>query len=306
MAHPTTTPSDAERELGILADALKQGNCTLFLGAGVHAPPPPGSEFEYPEGHRPLLGKSLARALAERTKFAQDLPEEDASNLLRVAQYYESYRGPSGRRELHEQLVKGIEAGKQPSPVVKALAELGFNYIVTTNFDTLFEKALRSASKEPFVGVYKKNQGGLRELADEPLGPGQPSAAHPFVFKIHGDIYRPESLVVSDEDYIDFILRMRDMDDARPVPMTILTQLRRAPTLFVGYRLQDYNLRVLFKTLRGQLDPARMPENISVDPWPDKLVLRYWGQRYVTFVEQNSWDFVPRLYERVMGRKLAI
>jgi hypothetical protein len=55
---------------------------------------------------------------------------------------------------------------------------------------------------------------------------------------------------VTDEDYIQFVLRMTDKDPYDPVPMSLKHFLKRWTTLFIGYSLLDYNLRLLFKTLR--------------------------------------------------------
>ena len=90
----------------------------------------------------------------------------------------------------------------------------------------------------------------------------------PVVFKIHGDIDRPESIVVTDEDYIQFLLRMSDKEPYDPVPLKLKSDLTEWTTLFVGYSLLDYNLRLLFKSLRWGIDPANMPDMYSVDSRP--------------------------------------
>ena len=48
-----------------LRDAVKKRECVLFLGFGVHAPPPEKSLYTYPEGGRPPLGESLSHQLAD-------------------------------------------------------------------------------------------------------------------------------------------------------------------------------------------------------------------------------------------------
>ena len=70
------------------------------------------------------------------------------------------------------------------------------------------------------------------------------------------------SLVITDEDYIQFVLRMTDKEPYHPVPVTMKHYLKRWPTLFIGYSLKDYNLRLLFRTLRWKLDKAKFPPPI--------------------------------------------
>jgi hypothetical protein len=98
---------------------------------------------------------------------------------------------------------------------------------------------------------------------------------------------------------------MSNKDPYDPVPLTLKYHLMGWPTLFVGYSLLDYNLRVLFKTLRWKIDSASVPEMYSVDFRPDPLIFDVWHnqRRYVNFIAQDVWTFIPQLYERVLGRK---
>jgi hypothetical protein len=108
----------------------------------------------------------------------------------------------------------------------------------------------------------------------------------------------PESIVLTDEDYIQFVLRMSDKPPYHPFGNNVLAHLMKWPTLFVGYSLMDYNLRLLFKTLRWKLDAARIPPNYSVDKKPDLLIRDVWEnqRRYVSFIVLNLWDCIPKLH----------
>ena len=96
---------------------------------------------------------------------------------------------------------------------------------------------------------------------------------------------------------------MSNKDPYDPVPLTLKYYLTGWTTLFVGYSLLDYNLRLLFKTLRWKIDSANVPEMYSVDYRPDPLIFDVWHnqRRYVKFIAQDVWAFVPRLYELVLG-----
>jgi hypothetical protein len=131
-----------------------------------------------------------------------------------------------------------------------------------------------------------------------------PSEKEPYLFKLHGDIQKRETIVITDEDYIQFVLRMTEKESSHPVPRTFRYNLTRWPTLFVGYSLLDYNLRLLFKTLRWQMDIGNIRPAYSVDPYPDPLIFDVWHnqKKYVTFVAQDVWTFVPVLYQKVTGK----
>lgn len=321
-----------------LFEAVKKRQCVLFLGAGVHYPPPDGSSYSYPEADRPPLGDAFSRQLAKES--IDELDEESAgdpspadggneqtelqwkrkqreeerekkrtylrthaANLQRISWYYEVHRD---RSRLVNKIKAAVETDRQPSPIVRALAEIDFPVVITTNYDRLFEKALRLVGKEPIVGIYECNTRAGKYF------PGTAQAKEPWLFKMHGCISEPASIVITDEDYIHFVMRMTDSVATNPVPLKISVQFNDWPTLFVGYSLLDYNLRLLFRTLRKDVDLAERPATFSLDPMPDLLIVATYGapvgtgttSPLVSFIEQNSWKFVPELYQRLFKKSM--
>lgn len=264
----------------------------------MHAPPPEDSRFVYPTEHRPPLGSALSEKLASSlgARLGAVLPDEDPRNLQRVALFYEMERS---RRQLVDEIRTSVHDGKRPSPALRALAELDFPLIITTNYDQLLEQALRLADKQPRVSIYSPSLEATVDFRD-------PSPQNPVVFKVHGDVDRAETIVVTDEDYIQFVLRMSNKDPYDPLPLTLKYHLTGWTTLFVGYSLLDYNLRLLFKSLRWKIDSANVPDMYSVDRAPDPLILSVWHdqRRYVRFVAQDVWAFVPELYRIVRGKEI--
>jgi len=290
--------TNEDRAIARIGKAVKRGRCILFLGAGVHAPPPEGSPFAYPDAQRPPIGSTLSRQLADDCGFAEKFPGENAGNLMRVALAYEL---ATSRGELVDEIEDAVKGGKSPSPALSALAKLDFSLVITTNYDQLFEQALRAAGKEPRVSVYKPVAVETDELLD-------PTAQSPIIYKLHGDIGERASLVVTDEDYIQFVMRMADKGQYDPIPLALKAPLTTWSTLFVGYSLIDYNLRLLLKTLRSKIDAANLKPMFSVDYRPDPLILDVWGSgqhRQVEFIAQDVWSFVPLLYKEVVGEELA-
>jgi hypothetical protein len=289
--------SEVDRVLGAVGEAVRSQQCILFLGAGVHAPPPPGSAFSYPVESRPPVGRALSRELAAACDFVARFPNDDPGNLQRVALAYEI---DSSRARLVDAIVDTVDTGRKPSPLLRALARLEFPLVITTNYDQLFERALREVGKQPRVAVYKPEAEPTTDFRNA-------TAQAPVIYKLHGDIDHRESLVVTDEDYIQFVLRMSDKEPYDPIPLSLKFFLTGAPTLFVGYSLLDYNLRLLFKALRWKIDAANVPQMYSVDFQPDALIMDVWQsqRRYVKFIAEDVWSFVPRLYELVLGEELA-
>ena len=283
-----------------IAEHVERGECLLFLGAGVHHGPPESSPYDYSEDQRPLLGGALAERLAEQCAFSQQFPDEDPRDLQRVALCYQQERG---RDALIHEIKAAVQDGKRPSAVLRALAHLPFPIIITTNYDKLYEAALYQADKTPVVGMYDTYRYAVTQEHRKH------TAQEPFVYKLHGDIQKAPSVVITEEDYIHFILRMsEDRRGHNPVPETFKYNFTRWPTLFIGYSLRDYNLRVIFRTLRWTMDQNNQsfPKTYSIDPYPDQLILAIYQdeKHYVTFLEQDAWTFVPELYRKVTKEEM--
>ena len=290
-----------------LIKAVRAGKCILFLGAGVHYPPDdkdPNYGGCYPDAIRPPVGSELAKALYDDSNLKCD-PDYGrkakvaiARNLQRMSLYYEIKKG--GKKELVRKVKQEIIPTKQPSRALKALAELDFPIICTTNYDNLVEKALVLAGKNPNVSSYSNQPFAVTKDYNEDV---TPPADNPFVFKIHSDIDDPtESIVITDEDYIQFIVRMSTGTGIYyPIPQIFRSHMQVWPILFIGFSLMDYNLRLLFKLLGWNTPSPKV--SYSVGPYPDVLIRKKY-EPPVKFIVQDVWDFVPKLYLAVTEKPM--
>ena len=298
---------ESSRVLDWIAQQVAAHECILFLGSAIHVPAPADSKYRYEKEKCPPVGDKLSEILKGQSGYKGD----DWRNLQRVSQYFETNR--KSRFLLVNAITNAVQVNKEASPVLHALADLDFPVVITTNYDNLYEKAVEAESaKRQAAGeapiqydlcVYSPNYKSrvkTQDCADTP------DWRRLFILKIHGDISKPESIVITEEDYIQFVLRMSDKPPHHPVGKNVLTYLNKWPTLFIGYRLTDYNLRLLFKTLRWKMDAAYIPPTYSVDIDPDVLIRDVYEsqKRYVTFIVEDLWDFVPRLYEAVKGKEM--
>lgn len=289
-----TPDVEATDVLSAIGEDVRAGRCVLLLGAGVHAPPPPGSSFRYPDAHRPPLGRQLSERLALLSGLREALPYESPSDLQRVALFYELRHG---RHALVEAIAEAVHREKRPSPIVHALARLDFPIVLTTNYDDLFEQALRQAGKDPHVVVYAPHR------RSPPIALDDASPERPVVFKLHGDIAQSESIVITEDDYLHFVDLMLSKGPFHPVPLGLRAVLARWTTLLVGCRFADINLRLLFR----RMDAAVRPPMYSVERSPDALKRAVFEERdrQMRFVAEDVWRFVPDLYARVLGEELT-
>jgi len=241
-----------ERDWDSLLRRIKDGNCTPFLGAGACA------------GSIPL-GSEIARKWAQE----YDYPLADWWDLARVAQFMAVKRDPMFPKDEFVRLLRSVtppdfNAPDEPHGV---LADLPLPIYITTNYDDFMVRALRSRHRAPWRELCRWHEG----LRDQPsaFDPGsgvQVSVANPVVFHLHGHNEVPESLVLTEDDYLEFLVSIKDR---QIIPRRIEKALANSSLLFIGYRLADWSFRVLFRGIIGSLPRSLGRIRIAVQLIPN-------------------------------------
>ena len=94
-----------------------------------------------------------------------------------------------------------------------------------------------------------------------------PDVANPVVFHLHGYIEEIDSMVVTEDDYLDFLVSISK--DQNLLPPAIRAAFSRTSLLFMGYRLADWDVRVLVRTLGSYVNISNASTHVSVQLTPD-------------------------------------
>jgi hypothetical protein len=216
------------------------------------------------------VGRKVARTWAETTGY----PFADPTNLPEVAQYLavvgEDRFTPKQRMvdEYGKLQAPDFSQGAQPHGV---LASLPFTMYVTTNYDDFMAEALRRAGtpRPPVVKVAPWTES--RAIPPELRWDEKDVSftwARPLVFHLHGHFEAPDSMVLTDDDYVDFLVKL---GEERNVVLPEVVQGAFADSLlFIGYRLVDWNFRVIHRALIGSRGTWEQPLHVTVqlDPTP--------------------------------------
>jgi hypothetical protein len=240
-----------------LLKRIDAGKCTPFLGAGASAPNLP-----------------LAEGLAKRWAEENDYPLPDVSDLTRVSQYLAVEQDPMAPKELMaSEIANAIESRGRPdfadpSEPHGLLAEFDLPVYLTTNYDDFMVSALTERGKEPVREFCLWNhyvQKKHTSVFDE-AGGFEPTHRKPLVFHLHGNTEEVESMVLTEDDYLDFLVNTtRD----RLIPPRVEEAMTGASLLFIGYSLADWNFRTLFRGLVGALESGLRRVSVSVQLDPD-------------------------------------
>jgi len=286
-----------ERHWNNLVGSLRHGNCVLMLGSEI-----PVKASSATNGSQ--SGNTLAEEL--RLRLARELEEDDRSpsgnTLAALAQQYEDTEGfgPTTLRATAEMVLASRQYS--PSAVHEQLAALPFSLIVTTGQDTMLEQALKAAGKSPIMHRYHL-RGDKRENPEFVL-PGTP--ASPVVFHLFGSAEEPSSLVLSENDVLDFLIRV--VSERPPLPNSLLRVLKRVGQsfLFVGFGIKHWDLRILLKILLRALELNRSGPAIAAEPLDgliqadrDEMILFYQRGTRVELEDADVGAFLTKLSDRL-------
>jgi len=239
----------------VLLNRINYGKCTPFIGAGACV------------GILPL-GSEIAKDLADQFNY----PLDDRDNLPRVAQFVSIDRDPMVPKEY---IINKFFSKKMPLPNFNnpnephsILSDLPFPLYITTNYDDFMMKAL-SKKKHPVRELCKWNKLLKNKSSIFQKKSGfEPSVKQPVVFHLHGHNEVIESIVLTEDDYVDFLVNISK--DQNLLPSRIVGAFTTTSLLFLGYSLSDWNFRVIFRSLIDQIAKSITRSHISVQLVPIK------------------------------------
>jgi hypothetical protein len=310
-----------------LLDNIRDGKCTPILGPGLT---------------ESLIGsrRQIARRWAEAHSYP--LAPQACEELPQVAQYLEVNQSESFLREkladyareeildrhgqelpeeLHGASLNDLisaagtkQRAQDPAEPHRVLAQLPLPLYLTAAFSNLLAEALVEAGKDPQVELCRWNEYVklLPSLYDnEP--DYLPDKDRPLVYHLFGHLQDLRSIVLTEDDHFDYLIGVTSKKDL--IPPVVRMHLSNTALLFLGFRMDDWNFRVLLRSLLNpegrrlrsyyahvavQIDPeeghARDPERARryLESYfkKDENMNIYWGT-----VE----DFVQELQQRLEG-----
>jgi len=279
-------------------------------------------------------------------------PMTDDYNLARVAQYYQVEQDGSDVAkeeylEFLKMLLLNINENKQGyedyvrghkrdaytmsfSEIVKGLdyfpdnivdsltvlAQLPFPIYLTTSYHDFLERALTDQYKEPRTQVIFWETGREYDEAitakHYPDPSFNPTATNPAVYHLFGLENYPGSLVLSEDDYMKFLVSVvSDTDTQKPiVPPRLRRALASSHLLLMGYHLRDWDFRVLFRLILNYRQSEVAKQGIFIQLKPKKedqqlvdYLRRYFNMKKFEIDWKSSDAFVQDLWDVWKGEQ---
>ena len=150
---------------------------------------------------------------------------------------------------------------------IHLLANLGQELYITTSYHNFIERELESINRKPRTRICHWHDGIKVSPEHKDVLGEVPSRESPIVFHLFGLEDYPESLILSENDYLDMLWALgrneigANHTGLEIIPSYVEAGLRDSPLLLLGYRLHDWDLRVVLRGLCR--DRQGVPERLE-------------------------------------------
>jgi hypothetical protein len=259
-------------------------------------------------------------AIAEKLFARFGLEYAREYNLARLSLEYETQ---VNRPELNRFLVESIpDEDCQPSPLLRTLAHLPLKLIISTNYDRLMEKALekeKDKTKRDYKVIVQESDEGFIDRATQDIA-GYPGVV---LYKIHGT-FSPDlpgvvvadeeessqaegtqKVIITEDDYIEFLTFINSKE--RGIPPIVSHRLKHSTLLFFGYSLEDWDFRVLYKSLIESLHREKQEKSYAFllqreESEYIKFWVDFWSKKNIEIINQDHYQFAEQLERLYFSR----
>lgn len=122
--------------------------------------------------------------------------------------------------------------------LLKEISKKNISGVITTNYDMFLENTLEGYKK--FIGQEELIFSPIQELAE--------------IYKIHGSVEKPESIVITEEDYLKF-----DKHSAY-LAAKLMTIFMEYPIIFMGYSISDSNIQKILESITECISAEKLEQ----------------------------------------------
>jgi hypothetical protein len=250
---------------------------------------------------------NIITELTEKWVSKYDYPLENTKQLPLISQFLilkeDDQYAPHTliSRTLQELKPPDFSIEKNKNTLYSVLAYLNLSIYFTTNYDHYMESALVSKGKKPKSDFLRWNK-YLKEYTERielwsfnKNNDYLPTEATPLVYHLYGDMDISESMVLTEKDYLEFILYLNNKENI--IPDLIKRKLSTSSLLFVGYNINDIYSRLTLQSLINSFNIRYQSSNFAIMAEIDysKKMQKSNLEEYIKNIYKSRvyWDNIP-------------
>lgn len=227
-----------------LIKKMETGSVVPFVGAGISTSGgfPSWKEHLHQQGRTAGIDSEHIAELIKNGEFEKVIEE------------IEGIRG----RDVFIQEIRDVfsRTGTLTDTII-LLSELFNDTVITTNYDRLLEQVYDSGAEESCQIISGTN-------ASERLSAGKVS-----IIKLHGDIERARSCILSKYQY-DEAYGSSGLDLRLPIPSLLSYHYKNSSLLFLGCSLYNDRTTHVFKETKDSMGDVDIPQHFSIEQAPEE------------------------------------
>ncbi len=187
-------------------------------------------------------------------------------------------------------LLDAVLDRQQDDDPFKILAQLPASVYVTTSSTPQLVKALKAAGREPapLICDWRPTRDNHPQA---PTHMGKPTAAEPVVYHVYGILGKPNSLVLTEDDYFEFLVATAEY---KLIPTVVRGCLTCQSLLFLGFRVNELAFRALFQLIMALEGSQQLRDHahvgVQIDPEEHTLSDIEGARRYLEEYFESGVD----------------
>ena len=283
-----------------LANRIMSGNCVLVLGPGVSTISSAGQEIPIHVGFARQLAVDISKQLSKEQK-----KDFSADDLRYVSQLWQEIKRNSALLQLMCERFYRQYAGRT-TDFHRNIAALPFQICITTTPDDFLFDAMTEAGKKPIQSFYNFKK--PREFRNAEF-----SVENPLLYHLYGHTQEPSSLVITENDLIEFLTNVVRKSPPLPEQITGILSHPDSTCLFIDLGFKNWYLRVLMRALglvnHNEKSVALEPPEFFLQSRQHQTMLYFSAGNAMEFHQESLNEFAVQLrgaYEAIAGPQEVI
>lgn len=202
-----------------------------------------------------------------------------------------------------------LEQGSDSS--LSILARIDFPIYITTSPHRFLEAALKAVGKRPLTQIYRWRED--LNIPDQYVADinHEPWVTEPLVYHLYGIDNIPASLVLTEDDHIDFLVSIiQDFREVHAIPTSVRRAISNSTLLLLGYEMHGWDLKTL---LKGPIKQTLPHQNVAIQLEPTEVgnikdpkeyrdfLTNYFGQEQFEVFWGTPEEFLGDLWRQLQG-----
>lgn len=253
-------------------DTLEAQKCVLFIGGGLFT----------------ANGNTMSSALEEYL-------EVNKENHPYIRQYnsdgFYLFKKNRYRRKIIESMKDFYnQSFPESEELIKKIAQLPFTMVVTLTPDNILPRTFDTLGLDYSSDFYFKSQKAPQKFE-------KPSIKNPLIYNLLGNIEEPESLVLTQNDFFDYL---GSVFTGNTMNEDLRYELESAERyIFLGLPFEKWYFQLLLRVLSMQSDKLKEIERLALEDLEDNKLHEIYNKEFkIEFVPTNVSDFINTLFEK--------